>query len=220
MNPVVPENDSVPKASTGLFPAKETCTYTKCYCEENVWKLCEFIQTTYPTQLDKCYSVFISNPKQAVPIWHQGASASPEYPVVWDYHVIFLFKDENESLVYDLDTRLEFPEAFDVYMAHSIRLDEAIKSDYHRYFRVVPAALYLQTFSCDRSHMRKADQTWMAPPPDYPCIQVEGVLTNLSEFMSMDNHAGHGKVMNVSELVKTFGDLNIYRELALQHYQE
>ncbi len=28
-------------------------------------------------------------------------------------------------------------------------------------------------FASDRSHMKKEDGTWIAPPPSYPCIQTQ-----------------------------------------------
>lgn len=40
-----------------------------------------------------------------------------------------------------------------------------------RYFRVVPAPVYLQNFASDRSHMKRPDGTWIKPPPDYACIK-------------------------------------------------
>lgn len=202
-----------------LLPRREICVHTKCYCEENVWKLCHYIQEEKPAEVTNCYAVFISNTKQAVPIWHQKACHNAEQPVVWDYHVIFIHSGVKESSVYDLDTNLEFPVKFDVYLAHAIRLNEALKEDYHRFFRVVPASLYLTTFSSDRSHMCREDKSWISPPPDYPCIQTPDVSTNLKEFMKMEMHTGHGQVMALNQLVERFGDLCNYRKLALEHYQ-
>ena len=44
-----------------------------------------------------------------------------------------------------------------------------------RMFRVIPAALYLEHFASDRSHMLDASSlsdppVYNRPPPDYPCI--------------------------------------------------
>ena len=40
-----------------------------------------------------------------------------------------------------------------------------------RWYRVVPAPLFLRRFASDRSHMRDAaGGGWLQPPPPYPCI--------------------------------------------------
>lgn len=37
-----------------------------------------------------------------------------------------------------------------------------------RFYRVVPATVYLRYFASDRSHMRREDGSWIAPPPSQP----------------------------------------------------
>ena len=41
-------------------------------------------------------------------------------------------------------------------------------------FRVLEAFEYLEEFSSDRSHMRREDGSWMAPPPPWPAIRKAG----------------------------------------------
>ena len=41
-----------------------------------------------------------------------------------------------------------------------------------RFFRVIPAEVYLTTFSSDRRHMRRPDGSWIKPPPSYAPIQT------------------------------------------------
>ena len=46
--------------------------------------------------------------KNKVPIWESTLGN----PVVWDYHVIFLYhnpENKNESIIFDFDTTLPFP---------------------------------------------------------------------------------------------------------------
>uniref|UniRef100_A0A804Q0A7 Protein N-terminal glutamine amidohydrolase n=1 Tax=Zea mays TaxID=4577 RepID=A0A804Q0A7_MAIZE len=89
-------------------------THTPCYCEENVYMLCnELIRTGVadPAGTD-LYVVFISNeekkviyclffycwrsyfpsvgnfPSIQVPLWHQKAGHSDDGFICWDYHVI------------------------------------------------------------------------------------------------------------------------------------
>lgn len=42
-----------------------------------------------------------------------------------------------------------------------------------RFFRVIPAEVYLTTFSSDRRHMRRPDGTWIKPPPSYEPILLK-----------------------------------------------
>ncbi|XP_073240823.1 protein N-terminal glutamine amidohydrolase-like isoform X2 [Porites lutea] len=60
-----------------------TCVYTSCYCEENVWKLCEQIKEEKEQSLNEYYAVFISNDKRQVPLWMQKSAKEPLAPVVW-----------------------------------------------------------------------------------------------------------------------------------------
>ena len=75
---------------------KSDQSYTSCYCEENVWKLCDKIRNTknliYLQEEDKAFVVFISNENRTVPLWRQSASEEEEGLVIWDYHVILIIK--------------------------------------------------------------------------------------------------------------------------------
>ncbi|XP_017484580.1 PREDICTED: protein N-terminal glutamine amidohydrolase isoform X3 [Rhagoletis zephyria] len=137
-----------------LFPKISDCSYVSCYCEENVWKLCEQVKKTRIDELSKCYAVFVSNEGRTVPLWRQKAGRGDDQVVIWDYHVFFMHNPTpNRCLVFDLDTTLPFPTYF------------------HKYFRVIPAETYLSEFSSDRRHMRRPDGSWIKPPPSYPPIQ-------------------------------------------------
>lgn len=45
---------------------------------------------------------------------------------------------------------------------------------YFRLFRVVSAEKFLESFASDRRHMRRPDDTWIKPPPNYEPIQIPG----------------------------------------------
>ena len=47
-----------------LVPSAAECSYAACFCEENVWKLCDHVRTTAPNELSKAFVVFVSNKKQ------------------------------------------------------------------------------------------------------------------------------------------------------------
>lgn len=59
-------DDAVEEAADddGSFPkvVRDKCTYTSCYCEENVWKLVQCKELAKVT--DRLYVVFISNPSE------------------------------------------------------------------------------------------------------------------------------------------------------------
>lgn len=185
-----------------IFP--NDCVYTACYCEENVWKLCDYIRKSHPQDLHNFYAVFISNKDKKIPIWHQRASKRKDRLVIWDYHVIALHSCNGENWVYDLDTELPFPCRFEKYMTESIRNDNILHEVYKRCFRVIPASDFLTTFASDRSHMLKEDGTWMAVPPSYPCISTAENKNNLHEFICMRKNAGVGTVYTTAELLHRF----------------
>ena len=47
-----------------LVPSAAECSYAACFCEENVWKLCDHVRTMTPNELSKAFVVFVSNKKQ------------------------------------------------------------------------------------------------------------------------------------------------------------
>ncbi|VDM66141.1 unnamed protein product [Strongylus vulgaris] len=100
------------------FGTREDCLYTKCYCEENVYKLCERVPLD---QRESFYVVFISNSLKCAPLFAQRAATERPY-VMWDYHVVLLdMSNEEKTLVWDLDSTLEFPCEFDEYWNETIR---------------------------------------------------------------------------------------------------
>ncbi|KAI0232979.1 Protein N-terminal glutamine amidohydrolase [Lamellibrachia satsuma] len=189
-----------------FLPEREKCIYTKSYCEENVWKLCEHVQLSgHPSKLQHCYAVFISNEKKAVPIWKQKASTDAQVPIIWDYHVIFLYEGETVTLVYDIDSVLSFPCSFDTYIREALPQDDLLKPEFRRYFRVVCANTFLANFASDRKHMLKDNTDWMMPPPSYPCIRTLESSNNLQEFISMKtSSATRGEVMAWTAFISRF----------------
>ena len=160
-----------------------TFDYTRAYCEENVYRLCERIGE----QQSKVDVVFISNATASVAIWQQAQATAPHLPIVWDYHVICIA----DGCVYDLDSSLPFGCGVDEYLAKSFPFRESVAREFHPMFRVIPAAEYLQDFGSDRSHMQRLDGSWLAPPPEWPCIG-DG-RHNLDSYRTMpDATAGPG----------------------------
>ncbi|KFM71476.1 Protein N-terminal glutamine amidohydrolase, partial [Stegodyphus mimosarum] len=158
------------------LPPLKDCCYTSCYCEENVWKICDYVRNNQKHLLPACYAVFISNRNESVPLWYQKSGKDDNNLAVWDYHVIFLYSPGNNtgSFIYDLDSILPFPCELEKYAPLTFKSDSSLDPCYHRYFRVVPADVFLKTFASDRSRMKKPDGTWIKEPPPYPCITTPG----------------------------------------------
>ncbi|KAL9653194.1 hypothetical protein ABK040_009500 [Willaertia magna] len=184
-----------------FFNSKESLIYTHCYCEENIYKLCEGLSQKEETnkELDNCYVVFISSLEERVPMWFQS---DDNQLVVWDYHVIFIHKPSNndeynnsKSMVYDFDIRLDFPIDFPTYFFKAFMTSFLLEGPPKNLisllekvqFRIIPAKEYLTTFSSDRSHMLGDDGKYLSPPPIYKCIcGNKNTKMNLDEFRKMD----------------------------------
>uniref|UniRef100_A0A3P9JKL5 Protein N-terminal glutamine amidohydrolase n=1 Tax=Oryzias latipes TaxID=8090 RepID=A0A3P9JKL5_ORYLA len=175
------------KKGVEVIPSRENCVYTSCYCEENVWKLCEFIQAQKMAPLDQFAVIFISNDTRT------------------DYHVILLKVGvKSDSVIYDLDSVLPFPCTLRLYAAQALRSDRNLRPEYHRKLRVVPANSFLLNFASDRSHMRNSDGTWKMPPPSYPPIFTAESKMNLDDFISMNPAVGWGTVYTLDHFLLKF----------------
>lgn len=168
--------------------------YTPFYCEENIYWLLNSGQRENARAI--LYAVFISNPEKQILMWHQrsSSSTSSDNAVIWDYHVIALSfpsrsceksREGEDSVIYDLDTTLfPFPCPSRNYVDLAFR---ELPSEFpKRYFRVIPAELFLYHFGSNRSHMLTQDGRYHAPPPKYPCIRsISGCDNSLPFYLSM-----------------------------------
>lgn len=68
-------------------------SFFRIFSEENVWKLCEQVKKSCPTELSNCYAVFVSNEGRTVPLWRQKAGRGDDKVVIWVMLNIFLLKD-------------------------------------------------------------------------------------------------------------------------------
>jgi protein N-terminal glutamine amidohydrolase len=147
--------------------------YQAYYCEENVWHLAGEVSGAR-------WALVISNPERAVALWRQRAGRPPDGFVVWDYHVALLVQREPGSLggagwwVADLDTLAGSPLPLAAWLRETFRPLPAEWERLSPRFRLVDAARYRAEFSSERSHMRRADGTWLQPPPPWPAIDRPG----------------------------------------------
>lgn len=53
------------------------------FSEENVYKLCQEVASKHPSEIQKCYVVFVSNVSRTVPLWRQKAGKDEDRLVIW-----------------------------------------------------------------------------------------------------------------------------------------
>jgi hypothetical protein len=177
--------------------SREKYKYTPCYCEENVWHLCND-RIGYDGK-----AVFISNENKQCPMWNQRAAGGEE-PVIWDYHVIYLSSIGNQWMILDLDTTLEFPSKPEVYLSASF--PRRIRRGYEPVFRVVEADEFIAVFSSDREHMVLKDGKYSSSPPGWPFI-CRGTENNLDRFLDFRD-SFVGEIVNLGEFKERFSGIH------------
>jgi len=124
--------------------------YTPLFCEENIWKL---VESLYMSQLAKPIDVlFIINKAHTVAILNQNQSINTN-PVIWDYHVILLAHTNNELVIFDFDSRCEFPTPVEIYFKLSFPSIININDKLLPYIKKIKAQYYFEHFYSDRAHM-------------------------------------------------------------------
>lgn len=113
-----------------------------------------------------------------------------------------LLTDAEGGTVWDLDTELGFPVGLENYLRETFGAAGELEADIAPSFRVIPAADYMSGFASDRSHMRRADGSWLAPPPPWPPIDG-GASETFDQLMDVAA-AGMGPVLSREELEARF----------------
>ena len=157
---------------TSLQP--ESFTYTPLFCEENIWLLCQKLANRGLNPEDMS-ALFLTNAARQTPVLQQKRSPNPDLPTWWDYHVV-LQAYADTSYILDFDTRLPFAAPSEIYFQECFLLQQDLPDEQQIYLKKIPAAVYLQQFSSDRSHMRTEDGRPTVPFPDYPPI-TKGTLS-------------------------------------------
>lgn len=199
-----------------MLPNFEDNVYTSQYCEENIYHLAQrmLAQPDSDSRWD-INIIFVSNLSRTVALWNQRISSSRDTAVIWDYHVVLTLRgafavnrdDEQETWIYDLDTRLPVPCPWEEYVEQTFPGHADLPGQFQSLFRVVPCKVYLDSFASDRSHMVIFDPShgphYVAVPPSYPCIcgplaAAQGVSHNLmSDFVYMGGDVnGFGTVLD------------------------
>ncbi|KLO18794.1 hypothetical protein SCHPADRAFT_804892, partial [Schizopora paradoxa] len=181
--------------------------YTANYCEENVYFLAKhFLDDKEVSSRWDVFVIFISNTTKSVALWYQKLNDSV---VIWDYHVILIAlrrraltssagrRLASRSFVYDFDSRLEMPCAWEEYITLTFQDQEGLPEQFRSLLRVVPGDVFVGSFASDRSHMVSLDgngSRYISVPPPYACIvgekaKILGVVNNLMDsFVDMSSN--------------------------------
>lgn len=142
--------------------------YAPYYCEENVWR---FLRRHEPEAAEG-WAVFVLGPGGAVALFDQAAGRPGDGLVLWDYHVVALIAFADGTRIVDLDSASSAVAPASEWLRRSFGRPGPARAEVVAYpprFRVLPGREFVRRFSSDRSHMRRADGSWMAPPPPWPC---------------------------------------------------
>lgn len=168
--------------------------YTKNYCEENIWHLC---QSNDLIGLKK-YILIISNEIRTCPFWYQKASDSIDKLIWWDYHVVLLVK-KNHWMMYDFDTILDFPTKVDDYLSATFKFKSNFEDKYLPKYKVIEDSIYIFDFFSDRKHMLDKNGKWISEPPKWPIIENSKKL-KLRELLDF-TIASKQEIFSLDEIV-------------------
>jgi hypothetical protein len=143
--------------------------YQSFWCEENIWQL---IQHPAAAAKDRLVLV-ITGAEAQVACWKQKAGNDID-PVLWDYHVVLATRGDAWR-VWDLDSRLGFPVAAQMWMQKTFPFPERVSPRFRPRFAAIPTEDYFRQFGSDRSHMRDLHGRWQQPPPPWTAIDGRGL---------------------------------------------
>lgn len=172
--------------------------YQPRYCEENAWHLSAAPQLARADP----HVIVVSNASRRVAMWMQQA-AEKDQAITWDYHVLVVAKTDGWQ-AWDPDTRLGIPVALTAYAEVSFATVGVQPPRFDPLFRIMTADSYRANLRSDRSHMRRADGTWLAPPPPWPTLSDPAEGSNLARFVDMADTA-FGTVVDLAGLREWFG---------------
>jgi len=133
-----------------LKPDSTSYIYTRLFCEENIWKLLESLyrnKTTKPIDV-----LFLLNKTNSLALYNQK-QAEPNTPVIWDYHVVLCAMQDDEIIIYDFDSRCNFPTSIADYFNATFPDNLNLSEIYQPLIKPICAEHFLKHFFSDRHHM-------------------------------------------------------------------
>jgi len=181
---------------------RSSYTYTQLFCEENIWKLIASLYTN--PQINPIDVLFILNKTQTIALFEQLKSEASK-PVIWDYHVILTAQLNNKIVVFDFDSRCEFPSNISDYFESTFPSHIQLADVYQPYIKPIKANYYLKHFYSNRQHMEgiiNKDQF-----PDYDIIQPENKIKkltlaecrNVQQALNLGRYSNHKKLLTPEE---------------------
>ncbi len=178
---------------------KQTVKYTKNYCEENIWHLCQHPEIKF---LDNKVLI-ISNESKNCPFWNQQSTQNTG-PVWWDYHVVLLVLEKGNWVVYDFDSTLGFPVELGNYLHQTFRQLSDPNPEIRPFFKSFSGDLFKDTFYSDRKHMKDGEGNWIFLPPSWPIVE-HGFSEKLEMEEIMDfRHSSSQQILTLNELKHAF----------------
>jgi protein N-terminal glutamine amidohydrolase len=168
--------------------------YTKNYCEENIWHLCQ-----HPELAGFVKKVLFVSSTDKNCAFHFQKDSVDGAPVWWDYHVILYVSKNNTELIFDLDSSLNQPTPFQDYLRLTFQDLEGKKESSHPIFKAIDSEDYITGFFSDRKHMQNGNGEWIFEPPLWPIIADNMVLT-LQELMDF-TQTSHQPIYSLETLV-------------------
>lgn len=106
-------------------------------------------------------------------MWNQKTGrVRQSEPVVWDYHVVTLYRHQaNEPwLIEDQSSQLPLPCQADMWLQCSFAYSAHLPEQFHPRFRWIGGKDYLEEFCSNRRHMLDDCGKFSKPPPPWPPI--------------------------------------------------
>ncbi len=178
---------------------KNTCLYTPLFCEENIWQL---INSLYMNHYAKPIEVlFIINQNSSIALFDQNQSNFNE-PVIWDYHVILVALKNNQPVIFDFDSRCDFPTKINDYFELTFPVKYPLSQTYQPYIKAIAAAHYLKHFYSDRHHMLGLIEE--SQFPQYKIIQPNTNIEKLTlkQCRSLDSNKQSSKIILPDDYLK------------------
>lgn len=183
-------------------PSRSDCAYQPYYCEENVWQLCANARV-----VGTRFAVFIASPSRVCPLWNQRGSTGPSNPVLWDYHVVLVARSGGRSVVYDLDSTLDFPCPLATYLRRTFAPVGALPKENEPLFRVFDGDVFRRHFASDRSHMLGPQGQYLQPPPPWPAIVgMQPTIALHRDALSLEalDLSGRSQLLTLADLPRFF----------------
>ncbi|MCW8936174.1 MAG: protein N-terminal glutamine amidohydrolase [Gammaproteobacteria bacterium] len=155
--------------------------YTPLFCEENIWKLSKALYLN--KRANPMHVLFIINRSGSIALFNQKRSINQQ-AVVWDYHVILTAQLESSIVVYDFDSKCDFPVNINKYFNNTFPANVNLADSYKPMIKVIKAKNYLRHFYSDRHHMKGLIKSHEYP--DYEIITPERNIEKLSLLDCID----------------------------------